>query len=270
MTEVRAMIEAMAAMTPHRAFEEVPLTLAPYSFLKLEGGALVTRGTGQRRDGYRWSMSATWDRQTPHYMLPADVVLAQPPKAQLHLTAAQPFDFVYSTFDLAERLSGDSYFRRSQRDGIRVAPVFAADYADMMAEILGAQGFDLPYDVLRRYHWMCSFGLEGLPYRQLEVFAVFAANLEVIGSAMLWFDEETRTAFHCHRYLQREHRRHTRFVDACLAREAIAHGCTELNIGDAHRAPGLAVYKFELRPKRFVHYVNVLDRQEDFDHEQRA
>ena len=87
-----------------------------------------------------------------------------------------------------------------------------------------------------------------------------------IGFALLWIDGAT--CFHTHRLVAPEHRNATRAFDHYLAAQARAMGCDWLNIGDGHRAPGLAGYKFALKPQRLGCYVNCLDRQELADYDQ--
>lgn len=255
----------MIKLGPARTFEDVPISLCLFPFLVPENGSLVVRGTTQRREGYRWGMSASWNGKTPHYMLPASILFQKPPRRPMHVTCCQVIDFIYDPVEMAEKLAKDSWVKRSSREMIGVGPL-SPNTETRSQQIMGIVR-EQPF---AKGAWLERFQLLSQMQRLAQMHAIgvydCAKGVDLIGFAMLWI--ESQTCFVVHRYLLPTHRRHTRLVDFKIAIAATKLGCTELNLGDAHRLPGVFSYKLELHPLRLGHYVNVLDHEEAFDHEQ--
>lgn len=285
---------ALAELGPVRTYDDVPIQIGLYPFLKVENGALVVRGSGfnvvprddtwppqilpacrahQQREGYRWGASAAWDRETPHYMLPADLVIEQPPMGcALYVTGAQMFDFVYATDDLTRTLSSDPHARRSQKMEMSAEPI--DDWTPYIKQTIGeirlSQQLDTPRGVEFRFRQMIDLADVCLPSYYFEATG-FWHRMDLVGFAMSWCDPRTSTCFFAQRGLLPEYRRHTRWSYLqTIAIVAKRRGMKWINIGDALGTPGIASFKFSLKPNRLVQYLNVLDRQEMLPHEQPA
>lgn len=280
MNETYRRVMAMCEWRPHLAFEDVPISLALYPFLHVESNALVVRGTGQRRDGKRWGMSATWERGHEHYMVPSRLVVSSaaahggmPDPTRLNLTTAQPFDFVYEPFELEGRLRRTKHARSSEKnEGLRFDRIKARHWAWAIESIFKEQGFELPEGGHEAFVDLLEFADE---LEQFECLGAFLDH-ELIGFAMLWHEHASpddllaHTTFVAHRCMRRSLRRHTQLFDSFIAGVAWVNGSTELNRGDALRLPGVASYKLAMRPVRLDPYVNFLERAEAMDHECRA
>lgn len=263
--DLEQLIGRMISLGPARTFEDVPISLCLFPFLVPENGSLVVRGTTQRREGHRWGMSASWNRKTPHYMLPASILHRQPPRRPMHVTGCQVIDFIYDPVEMAEKLARDSWVKRSFKEMIGIGPL-PADPELKSQQVMGIVR-EQPFAKgawLERFHLLSQIQRPS----QMHTIGVYdcAKGIDLIGFAMLWI--ESKTCFVVHRYLLPTHRRHTRSVDFKIALAATKLGCTELNLGDAHRLPGVFAYKLELQPLRLGHYINILDHEEAFDHEQ--
>lgn len=202
----------------------MPIQIGLYPFLKLEHGALVVRGTSakpaestswppqisapahrlQLREGYRWGMSATWDQQTPHYMLPAELVIEQPPKnGSLYVTGAQMFDYVYDTEDFIRSLSSDRHARRSEKSDLETHVVtwdkgmvnflYQDSCAEAMVDIRHSQQLDTPPGVEYRFNLMAKT-LAWLP-RDRFASVFFCLDMKIIGFALCWIEPATSTCF---------------------------------------------------------------------------
>lgn len=249
---------------PCRSFEDVPLNLCLYEILQVENGAVVVRNSGQVRDGIRWGMSQAYTPGEQHYMLPNEFARVQLFKAPILLTGAQPFDFIYHTGSLVERLERDAHTDRSIKDKIEVVRVPLRDLRDHYNTILDDQTFTTTHSWREQFNVL----MHNDRLDSLEKFHAFAARDAIgntIGFALLWNDGET--CFHVHRYLFKAMRKHTRFFDYSLADFASDEYLCEVNIGDAHRTTGLMQYKMELRPFNLGHYVHALYHVEMMDHE---
>jgi hypothetical protein len=212
--------------------------------------------------------------------LPAELVIEQPPKnGQLYITGAQMFDYVYDTEDFIRSLGSDRHVRRSEKIGIETHVVTwersMCNYlhmdscSDAMTDIRLSQELGTPPGVEYRFNLMTRM-LAWLPRDQF-VNVFFCLNDKIIGFAMLWIEPTTSTCFFAHRGFYPEHRRHMRWSYLQTAKVvAKRYGMKWINLGDALGTPGLAAFKFGLKPARLQQYLNVLDRMEQLDHERPA
>jgi hypothetical protein len=258
---VKAMVQALTELTPHLTFEDMPLSLALYPWVEVQDGFCVINWPGQPRHGKRWGMSATWDRTEDHYMLPAAVLAKHKPNSA-YVTAHQVFDFIYTPNGLIDACEANSHYRQSTHNDLLAVEYKALDPDEAMHVYTDA-GTEEPHPTytVRLFEMLKTLDAAWLaPY-------VFTMQLRLgatlIGWMVNWLEGDTCTQVF--RYVKRQHKGHTRFFDAVMAQYCVRIDIPFINLGDAHRLPGLAAYKFSLGPHLLQPYFNVLSRCEEMD-----
>jgi hypothetical protein len=252
-------------LAPARSYEDVPIQIGLWPFLKLEDGGLVVSGTRQKREGYRWGMSSAWDQTSPHYMLPSSHLVLFPPKTPLYVSGAQMVDYIYTPRQLTETLAKNRLVRQAISDtGISVEPIKVWPNRARILEIYREQYFVVPIGVAARFEMLLHF-FDELPRSSAVCQGLFRDG-QLIGYAMIWYSKNTETFFFTHRAIVQEYRSLMRYFYWCSCTLAMTFQAKEINMGDALGVPGLASFKLEMKPSRIQSYVNVLDFEEALPH----
>jgi hypothetical protein len=254
--DVAETIAALEKMGPIQTFEDVPISLCLYPWVRAGDGCAVISYPGQRRHGHRWGMSGAWDGRSCHYMLPASALIAKPPAPGLRVTAAPVFDVILS----AEK-SVPALLKRSA--GV------AADYSVSSSPPSPDEAIDIftsamdriddPHPTYQdRFKSMLARVLSGgLPVSFFTVRAGWAC----VGFKVIWLGcSEPISVF---TFTAAGHTSASRLMWAAALE---AHG--SINAGDAYRLPGLLRFKMEMKPAELRPYFNVLLHDEIADYEQ--